>query len=207
MKTVAILSRKGGTGKTTLATHLSVEAERAGHTAALIDLDPQASAARWGDHRKASSPAVIAAPASRLQQWLEMAEENGATLVILDTAPNAELASLDAARAASLVLIPCRPSLMDLEAIEPTIDIARLAKVPAHVILNAVPPAPCDLGNEARRAIQSYGVQCLPCELGQRVGFTHAYNHGLAVQEFEPNSKSSREVQALYKYIAKEMGV
>ena len=48
MKTIAILSRKGGTGKTMLATHLSVEAERNGHTTALLDLDPQASTAKWG---------------------------------------------------------------------------------------------------------------------------------------------------------------
>ena len=51
MKVLSIVSQKGGTGKTTLATHLSVEAERNGHTIALIDLDPQASAAKWGDHR------------------------------------------------------------------------------------------------------------------------------------------------------------
>ena len=48
MKVLSIVSQKGGTGKTTLATHLSVEAERNGHTTALIDLDPQASAAKWG---------------------------------------------------------------------------------------------------------------------------------------------------------------
>ena len=53
MKVLSIVSQKGGTGKTTLATHLSVEAERNGHTIALIDLDPQASAAKWGDHREA----------------------------------------------------------------------------------------------------------------------------------------------------------
>ena len=53
MKVLSIVSQKGGTGKTTLATHLSVEAERNGRTTALIDLDPQASAAKWGDHRSA----------------------------------------------------------------------------------------------------------------------------------------------------------
>ena len=51
MKTLAVLSRKGGTGKTTLAIHLAVAAENAGHTVVLIDLDPQASAAKWDDQR------------------------------------------------------------------------------------------------------------------------------------------------------------
>ena len=56
MKTLAILSRKGGTGKTTLAVHLSVAATLAGHTTVLIDLDPQASACKWSDIRQADSP-------------------------------------------------------------------------------------------------------------------------------------------------------
>ena len=75
MKVLSIVSQKGGTGKTTLATHLSVEAERHGHTTALIDLDPQASAAKWGDHRESESPAVVATPTSRLKHWLEIAQK------------------------------------------------------------------------------------------------------------------------------------
>ena len=71
MKTLAILSRKGGTGKTTLATHLSVAAERAGHTAALIDLDPQSSAAKWRDNRDGDTPAVISTHSERLSQILQ----------------------------------------------------------------------------------------------------------------------------------------
>lgn len=51
MKTIAILSRKCGAGKTTLAVHLCVAAEQAGHTTALIDLDPQESAMIW-NYRK-----------------------------------------------------------------------------------------------------------------------------------------------------------
>ena len=59
MKTLAILSRKGGTGKTTLATNLAVAAVMAGHTTVLLDLDPQSSAAKWGDRREQESPTVI----------------------------------------------------------------------------------------------------------------------------------------------------
>ena len=63
MKTLAILSRKGGTGKTTLAVHLAVAAEKAGLTTAVIDLDPQASATKWADTRDVDSPVVISAHA------------------------------------------------------------------------------------------------------------------------------------------------
>lgn len=205
MKTVAILSQKGGTGKTTLATNLCVAAEREGQTTALIDLDPQASATRWGDYRNANTPAIIATPVSRLTHWLQTAAANGATLVILDTAPNSGPDALDVARAASLVLIPCKPSLVDLDAIENTVKIAELAEVPARVVLNCV-DARSDLGKQARQVIRQYDVACAPCELGQRIGFVHAFNHGTGVQEFEPRAKSSREITALYQYLSKEMG-
>lgn len=206
MKTLAILSRKGGTGKTTLATHLSVAAERAGHTTALIDLDPQSSAAKWRDNRDGDTPAVISTHVERLRNILELAAENGATLAILDTAPHTEVAALDAARASDMALVPCKPSLLDLQAIGSTLDVVQLARVPAHIVFNAVPPRG-DLTEQARQAVEIYDVPCAPCEIGHRIGFVHAYNAGLTVQEFEPKSKASNEISALYTYIANEMGV
>ena len=206
MKTLAILSRKGGTGKTTLATHLSVAAERAGHTTALIDLDPQSSAAKWRDNRDGDTPAVISTHSERLSQILQLAEENGATFAILDTAPHTETAALDAARAADMALVPCKPALIDLQAIGSTIDVVHLAKVPAHIVLNAV-PSRGDLAEQARQAVEIYDIPCAPCEIGHRIGFVHAYNAGLTVQEFEPSSKATNEINALYAYIANEMGV
>src|SRR6516162_6805684 len=109
MKVLAILSQKGGAGKTTLALHLAVEAQRLGLTTAVIDLDPQASAASWGDGRQQESPVVVSAQASRLNQVLSAAKEADARLAIIDTAPHSESAALAAAREADLILIPCRP--------------------------------------------------------------------------------------------------
>ncbi len=56
MKTVAIASQKGGTGKTTTAVHLATAATLAGYHAVVIDLDPQGSAATWGDDRGEAAP-------------------------------------------------------------------------------------------------------------------------------------------------------
>ena len=205
MQTIAILSRKGGTGKTMLATHLSVEAERTGHTTALIDLDPQASTAKWGADREEDTPAVIEAPASRLDHWLEFVEENGATLAVIDTPPDIDTFALKIARVSSFVVIPCGTSKADLEANEGIMDVVAMANVPGRIVLNHV-TANSDLGFEARKATKNYNVPCAPCQIGRRVGFIHAYNSGSVVQEIEPNSKSTREIRALFRYILKEMG-
>ena len=206
MKTLAILSRKGGTGKTTLAVHLSVAAEQAGHTTALIDLDPQASAIGWSDRREEDTPFVVTAPASRLPEVLSRAKEGGATLAILDTAPHTETAALDAAGAAEMALIPCKPALIDLQAITSTINVIRLANVPARIVFNAV-PSRGDRVNQAREAVEVFDVPCAPCAVGHRMAFVDSYNAGLTAQEFEPRGKASQEIQNLYTYISSEMGV
>ena len=206
MKTLAILSRKGGTGKTTVAVHLSVAAEQAGLTTALIDLDPQASAVSWSDRREGDTPVVISAHASRLTDLLEKAAASGVDFAIIDTAAHAETSALAAARAATLALIPCRPASLDLLAIGATVDVVRLANVPAHVIFNGT-PARGSLTDEARSAVAAYDVPCVPCSLGHRIAFVHALIDGLTVQESEPRGKASVEVRTLYKYLANEMGV
>ena len=205
MKTLAVLSRKGGTGKTTLAIQLAVAAEKAGHTTILIDLDPQASAAKWKDYREGDTPFVITAPASRLPEVLDRAKTSGATLAILDTAPHTEIAALDAANVAEMALIPCKPALIDLQAITSTINVTRLANVPARIIFNAVPPRG-DRVDQAREAVKVFDVPCAPCEIGNRIAFSDSYNAGLTAQEYEPRGKASQEIQDLYRYISSEMG-
>src|SRR4029077_12002288 len=100
MKTVAILSQKGGAGKTTLALHLAVAAEQGGQLAAVIDLDPQASAAGWKDSRKAETPVVVSVPSTRLPQALEAARSGGADFDIIDSAPHGLEVAFAAAEAA-----------------------------------------------------------------------------------------------------------
>ena len=46
MSTVALVSMKGGSGKSTAAVHIAIQAAQQGRNVALIDTDPQQSAAR-----------------------------------------------------------------------------------------------------------------------------------------------------------------
>ncbi len=77
MFTISIIGQKGGTGKTTTALGLAVAAAQAGHDVAVIDLDPQATAAKWKDRREEENPPVVSAQASRLRQTLDAAEKGG----------------------------------------------------------------------------------------------------------------------------------
>jgi chromosome partitioning protein len=162
MKTVAIESQKGGTGKTTTALNLAVAAEKAGQAAVVIDLDPQASAAGWKDTRQAETPVVVSVRPAWLPQTLQAAKEGGAALALIDTAPHAESASLAAAKAADLILIPCRPGILDLRAIGTTAEIVKLAGKPAFVVLNAIPPGATRLLADARAGAAVHGLAVAP---------------------------------------------
>ncbi len=202
MKTLAIISQKGGAGKTTLALHLAVAARIKKKTAAIIDLDPQASAANWGDSREDEYPAVVSSQPARLSKVLAAASEAGAKLAIIDTAPHSESAALAAARASDLVIIPCRPAILDLRAIGSTVDLVNLAKAKACIVLNAV-PSRGTLAEEAVEAVSSYGVKVLPVRVGQRAAFVHALTAGKTAQEYEPNGKAAKEIKDLYMAICK----
>jgi chromosome partitioning protein len=206
MHTVAIISQKGGAGKTTLAVHLAVEAERSGLATAIIDLDPQASATGWGDSRSQEVPAVVSAQSARLGQVLQTAKHNRAGLAIIDTAPHSESSALAAAREADLILIPCRPAILDLRAISQTVDLARIAGKQAAIVLNAV-PARGSLTNEAIEAVTAYGVGVADVQLGQRAAYVHCLTAGLTAQEFEPDGKAAREIKHLFRWMMKQLGV
>ncbi|MGB5632926.1 MAG: ParA family protein [Waterburya sp.] len=137
MKIISVLSQKGGAGKTTLVVHLAVAALIDGKSTAVIDLDAQANAAEWGDSRELDEPAVTSAQATRLPKILEAAKNASADLVIIDTPARSESTALAAAKCADLVLIPCRPSVFDLQAIRMTADLTKLVNVPTRVVINA----------------------------------------------------------------------
>lgn len=205
MKTVAILSQKGGTGKTTLSLHLAVAGERRGKSVAVIDLDPQASAAGWKDSRPGETPVVISIPHSRLAQALQTAKEAGADLALIDTAPHSEAAAMAAARAADLVLIPCRPGILDLRAIGSTADLVKLAGKPAFVVLNATPPRAVNLLADAREAVAVHGVDVAPVAIQQRAAFAHALTVGQTAEEYAPDSKAAEETAALFDWMAEQL--
>lgn len=207
-KVLAIISQKGGPGKTMLTTNLSTAAMLAGHSVVVIDTDPQCSATRWWDKRKkvgnGEKPFVIAAPSPRIKYLLEVSEENGATFAFIDTPPNVESPVLEAAKAASFVLIPSRPADVDLEAIPATMEVVDMANKPSQIILNAVKPG-SNIGSEAQKQAKVLGLSCVPFEVEDRVGFVRAFNKGTTVLEAEPGSKSALQIQRLFRYIEKKM--
>lgn len=207
MFTISLLGQKGGTGKTTAALGLAVAAVRAKRAVAVIDLDPQATATNWRDRRKDEAPAVVSAQASRLRPTLEIAQKNGAELVIVDTAGRNDDSALNAARLSNLVLIPSRPNVVEIETLRAVADLIRLAGNPlANVLLNGIHPTATKQAEEARAMIlQVFGLECAPVYLCHRSAYAEAPLSGRAPQELDPEGKAGIELSRLYEYVWKQL--
>ena len=147
MRTVALLTQKGGAGKTTLAASLAVAAAGAGERVIALDLDPQASLVRRGKRREAAHApnTVITEPfeAERLRRLgavIDGLAGAGFTLAVFDT-PGADSAAVRlVAESVDLCLLPVRPTRLDLEATAATFRTAYLARRNAAFVLNQCPP-------------------------------------------------------------------
>lgn len=204
MKTLGVLSQKGGAGKTTLAIHLAVLAN-----AVLIDTDPQASAADWGRARENDTPVVVESTIEGLASTLEAARTADSAWAIVDTAGKAAADIIEVAKLADLVVIPCRAAILDLRAVGPTVRIIQATGRRAVFVLNATPASRGDsdvsLVRDAREALKGYGLPVAPVALTQRAALSHALSSGHAVTEFDPTGKAAAELRDLWAFLEGEL--
>ena len=201
MPTIAIVSQKGGSGKTTLTVNLAAAAEAVGQIALIIDTDPQATASQWGSWRNDRAPEVIDSAPPRIQLKVDQAKAQGATFVIIDTPPHADSAASRAVEIADIVLIPCRPSAFDLAAIRTTVSLIRLFDKPAFVVFTAGPPNAPKIYQDAIDLVRGFGIEACPHLLPDRAVYRHASAAGASVLEFEPTGKATVEIDALHMWI------
>ena len=208
-KIITFAGNKGGIGKTSCSINFAVEAALHGHEVTLIDLDRQASTARFGDLRSEYTgldfPRVLSGHATRLKQMLMEAAEAKSTLTIIDTPPGNEDDVSKASEVSDLVIVPTRPVLIEIDAILPTVNIVRRTHTPARVLFTRVPHHSLYLLDEGHESVKHYEIEALPCYIVDRIAFAHAYNNGESVSEYEPRGKAAAEIRALYACVTKEL--
>ncbi len=201
MNVIVFASRKGGTGKSTLAAHLAALNSRAARECLLIDADPQGSLTLWHRLRKTGG-LPLQSGLTGLGETIANARLAGFEWVIVDTPPLISNEVTEAIAAATLVVIPARPSVFDLNAIKETITVAHIAHKPFAVVLNAVPPK--RLGDDsrmvtlARRTLAGLGAPVWSGQITQRANLTLALAEGEGADEYEAQSAAAGEIAGLW---------
>jgi chromosome partitioning protein len=203
MLTICLCSTKGGCGKTTIAAHLAVEAGRQGHgPVAVIDADPQASLARWWNLRQAETPTFVKTSIDELPAQLKALRGSGYKLVVIDT-PGADVShTRPILRAADLVVIPSRPSPIDLGTLSVTVEMVEAEGKPLVFVLNAV-TARTRISAQAVMALSEHGP--VAAILHQRTDYASSMTDGRVAGELDASSRSTDEIAQLWTAVHKRL--
>jgi chromosome partitioning protein len=176
----------------------------------LIDEDPQGSLTLWNAlRREAALP--IKTVKRELADVLKKAKRRDVDWVFIDTPANVSASVVDAIRAARLVIIPCRPGLLDIDAVQETIDFSRRLGTPYAVVFNGAPPkredAESPVVTAARECLAELNVPVWGGQITHRVSFSLAVSRGEGVQEQDLDVSSCAEIARLWQAIEKSMQV
>lgn len=200
MKVIAVLNQKGGSGKTTIATHLARALQLAGADVLLVDSDPQGSARDWAAVREDHPLAVVGIDRPTIDRDLKQIARKD--FVVIDGAPQAADLAVSAIKAADFVLIPVQPSPYDIWAAADLVDLVKQRievtdgrLQAAFVVSRAIKGT--RIGSEVSEALAGYGLPVMESRITQRVSYPGTAAAGLTVMESEPDGDAAAEIYAL----------
>lgn len=200
-KIITVANRKGGAGKSTCAAHLSLEAVKRGLKVILIDLDPQKSLEYWWKKREQENPFLADTDPEKLEITLDNIRKHDFDLCIIDTPGNTDLNATGGIKVADLVLIPSKPTAVDLSAIGRTISMVQdLKKSYIFLITQAV--ARTKLALQAASVLSQFG-EVAPCSMGHRISYVNAMNTGGSAAE--EDKASAEELNELWSFIRSKL--
>ena len=197
-KTIAIVSRKGGVGKSTLCSNLAVIAQ----DATILDCDDQASLADWGDRREQELPTIVPITAKRAGAFLKGVTTQWA---FIDTPGDLNTGVIDILKISDLALIVLRMGQFELDSISATLSAIQLTQASAVIVINHLHPNAN--AEELIQKLQSTGLslRVAPIAIRQRTDFQTAANLGLGVIELAKDNKAAQEINSLWQWLQQEV--
>ena len=205
MRTIALVTQKGGSGKSTLSACLAVAAQAARERVFLIDMDPQKSLATWAQNRRDDNLGVEAIVPGKLPAALATLAKSNVSLVIIDTPATISAASEAAMKAADLCIVPVRPTVLDIWASEATRLRARALEKEYVFVLNQCPIVQANRRlQDGAAALESMGGLLRPM-ISARVDYQEAIRRGLGATEINPDGPAAEEIRQLWTSLRRRL--
>jgi chromosome partitioning protein len=208
MNVIVFASRKGGSGKSTLAAHLAAQVHKSSKPCLLIDGDPQGSLTLWHKLRGTNEPSLKVANRS-VTELIAAAKRDGVEWVFIDTPPNTSAVVEDAIKNATMVIIPARPGVFDVDAVQSTIQSCRAARKPYAVVINGAPARRDDVENRivamAREALAIFKAPVWSGQISNRADLLLALGEGEGVREYAADGRGASEIAKLWAAIERSV--
>jgi len=196
MKIIALVSNKGGAGKTTLTVNFATGLERHG-SVAILDADPQRSSLQWRA-MSARDNALPVFDAVADLTFKARQQANQYDYLLIDCPPSVDAQQTqEALRLTNLALIPVQPSPLDLWAtvyIEREVEAAR-EKNPdlrAVLVINQLEPR-TRLSQIVRQGLGELGLPAADTAIRRRVAYRASALEGKSVHELGSRGKDASE--------------
>ena len=207
MPTIALLSQKGGAGKTTVAVALARAFQLEGKDVVLVDADPQGSARDWRAAREEPLVPVIAIDRPTLDKDLSVVSRE--SWVVIDGPPRSNEIIVSAIRAADLVLIPVQPSPLDVWAAAEVVELVKTRQAvtggkPLGAFVVSRAQKRTELARKVREPMEEYGLPALQWGTTQRQVYPASMSDGLTPLDIDPKGDAAYEIRQIVREI-KEM--
>lgn len=155
MSIITVLGFKGGVAKTTTSIHLACYLARQDRSVILIDGDVNRSSLSWSKRGALPFPVADERSASKMARGFDN--------IVIDTAARPERDDLEALVAGcDLLVLPCTPDPMSLEALELTTqELAAIGATTYRILLTICPPRPSRDAEDAREYLSAKGLPIL----------------------------------------------
>ena len=205
MRTIAVIARKGGSGKSTVALHMALAGSLRGRSVLVADTDAQRSASQVLKGRQGPGPEVAETSGAKLFALQVATMRAGVELMVIDTPAVVEDEIAHAIVAADLCLLVIRPTFLDLAAAIQTAEIIRRLRKPSLVVLNQAPSARAGVENptvkRALEALRMLRLPVVPTILRARAGYQSALETGRSVEEQDPPAEAAHEIAELWTFV------
>lgn len=205
MRTIAVIARKGGSGKSTVAVHMALAGSLRGRGVLVADTDAQRSASQVLKGRQGPGPEVAETSGAKLFALQLATMRAGVDLMVIDTPAVVEDEIAHAIVAADLCLLVIRPTFLDLAAAIQTAEIIRRLRKPSLVVLNQAPSPRAGVENptvkRALEALRMLRLPVVPTILRARAGYQSALETGRSVEELDPAGEAAHEVADLWTFV------
>jgi chromosome partitioning protein len=204
MPIIAVVNQKGGTGKTTVATNLATLFATQKVEVLLVDADPQQSALEWQRDRPADLPqvSVIGLPAPNLHREIPRLQAKY-PVILIDGGGRVTATARATVAVADFLLVPTLASLPDARSTqrffqEVVEEVAAIKGRVSGAILFSMVKTGTVFNVSGQGSIKDLGYPVLETTLSHRINYQEAFAQGMSVGEYDPRSKATEEVQALF---------
>jgi chromosome partitioning protein len=204
LRTIAVIALKGGSGKTTMATHMALAAHMRGFSTFVADIDPQRSASEVLQAREGDGPRWVSTSGSELFATQMSAASSGVDAMVIDTAAGAVEDLMHAIVLADLSLLVVRPTLLDLSAAARTVSVVRRVKKASLIVVNQAPVARDGVEppvvKRALRALEYMRLMVAPSIIRTRSVYQTALEVGRSAEE-AADANAAREIEELWAFV------